>query len=459
MVGAQVLPLDSLLAHQGKTCIRECGGCHDIVRSTQLSRSLWAGAGAFVLYPGARADARGRREKNFARGAAPAVRIPATVSGLPPPPAPQLSPDGKFWWNGEAWQPYPSGSAPQTVHPKAMRLLSCKPKRNGAEFWFVDTTVDDVADLFLRFFVSQGFRLGSGSAVDGQYDRKRGWASSDWYRVKIKSEAKSVHATITGPWVSKRGMVPLRYDLVGFPNQPAELQQSPVEQGATPFSGAPESAPKPNAGPKGTAKPTTVPVTNDLLIFLNDPVNLEQVPTGFPPASLQAGGLPRPKSTASGWSQIVALGTLTLIGVMALVLWHAGAFKSLTTGSAADPAAPVPSASVTKWQLNSCRASTKGYITGYFNCTGSVTVSIPSPITTDTVSVSLPFPDSGSFYHGSYQVGSGFAGVVTVPIVNDYEPKCYSGEFPRTITVYDGPADAPASEIATAQVTVGWRCG
>jgi len=30
-----------------------------------------------------------------------------------PPPAPQISPDGKFYWDGQAWQPMPtSGPAP-----------------------------------------------------------------------------------------------------------------------------------------------------------------------------------------------------------------------------------------------------------------------------------------------------------------------------------------------------------
>src|SRR5689334_4058497 len=29
-----------------------------------------------------------------------------------PPPSPQISPDGHYWWDGRAWQPMPAAAAP-----------------------------------------------------------------------------------------------------------------------------------------------------------------------------------------------------------------------------------------------------------------------------------------------------------------------------------------------------------
>jgi len=43
-----------------------------------------------------------------------------------PPPAPQISPDGKFYWDGQAWQPMPT-SGPAPAPPAEPRVLSSLP--------------------------------------------------------------------------------------------------------------------------------------------------------------------------------------------------------------------------------------------------------------------------------------------------------------------------------------------
>lgn len=43
-----------------------------------------------------------------------------------PPPPPQVSPDGKFYWDGQAWQPMP-GSASIPATPEPPRVLSSLP--------------------------------------------------------------------------------------------------------------------------------------------------------------------------------------------------------------------------------------------------------------------------------------------------------------------------------------------
>jgi hypothetical protein len=40
-----------------------------------------------------------------------------------PPPPPQISPDGKFYWDGQAWQPMPAGPAPQISEGKVLSSL------------------------------------------------------------------------------------------------------------------------------------------------------------------------------------------------------------------------------------------------------------------------------------------------------------------------------------------------
>jgi len=48
-----------------------------------------------------------------------------------PPPPPQLSPDGKFYWDGQAWQPMPSAAAPPPPTPVATTPIGSQKKTFG----------------------------------------------------------------------------------------------------------------------------------------------------------------------------------------------------------------------------------------------------------------------------------------------------------------------------------------
>jgi len=47
-----------------------------------------------------------------------------------PPPPPQVSPDGKFYWDGERWVPMPAGSAPTPPSAPSAALASLKLERS-----------------------------------------------------------------------------------------------------------------------------------------------------------------------------------------------------------------------------------------------------------------------------------------------------------------------------------------
>ena len=340
-----------------------------------------------------------------------------------------------------------------------IRLISYMAKGNNAEFWFANASVDTVAGIFLRYFWSIGFKLKNGSASDSTYTSGPSgtWSRELWYRVKIKEENGAVHATVDGQSVRKKELVPLIIGAPVFPNSnPAPFHQLPPPP---PVPGMP---PPPPIAPYPGAVPMTTTQLRNLFVFLNDPANLQTAPAPGvlpPPPGLLPAGWPTQKSHGMSWGAIVAIGAIAFMTVFVLLLFHDGTFKG---SSSKDTSNTTAVASVVNLHLDACRSQTKGYITGLYNCTGTVTVDIPTPITTDTVSVSLDFPDSGSFFHGSQTIPSGFTGQVTVPIVNDYEPGCVTpGDYQRTITVYDGyaaPGSSAASVIATADMTLHWTC-
>jgi len=48
-----------------------------------------------------------------------------------PPPPPQVSPDGRFYWDGQAWQPMPSAAIPTTPTPIATTPIGSQKKSFG----------------------------------------------------------------------------------------------------------------------------------------------------------------------------------------------------------------------------------------------------------------------------------------------------------------------------------------
>ena len=149
-----------------------------------------------------------------------------------------------------------------------------------------------------------------------------------------------------------------------------------------------------------------------------------------------------------------ALG-ITVIGVVAAVLV---ATKGTSSNPSAPPTAPTAISTISSWKLAPCRTSTQGYITGLWNCQGTVTALIQQPISTTTVSVGLDFPSNESFFHGQISVPAGFTGTVTIPISNEYEGKCVTRTVTAQLDVQDGPAGAPVAPIASETITVHWTC-
>ncbi|HEX4348260.1 MAG TPA: hypothetical protein VHZ73_11855 [Vicinamibacterales bacterium] len=106
--------------------------------------------------------------------------------------------------------------------------------------------------------------------------------------------------------------------------------------------------------------------------------------------------------------------------------------------------------------LTGCGSSASP-LPGSKNCTGSIQVTVPKPVTTGVISVYFNYPDSGSFYHGQVSVGSGAPGTVTVPLVNEYISTCLTSYATR-IDVYDGPQTGPSTLIGSRLVTLTPSC-
>jgi hypothetical protein len=159
----------------------------------------------------------------------------------------------------------------------------------------------------------------------------------------------------------------------------------------------------------------------------------------------------------------------TTVGSIGLVVASTLGFIALANSPSStntiDPIAPVTTVPVIaaspSWShlsLAGCPSSVKGYVSALYNCKGTIKVTLPAAIPSRTVSVSLDFPGSGSFFHGQATIPSGFIGTVTVPITNEDEGSCVVGSYTSNLTVYAGPAYAIVATLISTQVTLQRTC-
>lgn len=181
-----------------------------------------------------------------------------------------------------------------------------------------------------------------------------------------------------------------------------------------------------------------------------------------PPPPAPAPPAPAPPAKASGVQGVLtAIGVLAVAATAILVAIGILSNQNHVTNNITPVNPPVAaSASVTAWHLAACRSSVRGYIAGMYDCQGSVTVHLPTPPSTGIITVSLAFPSSGSFFHGSSsRLPDGFIGTVTVPIVNNYEGACAAGTHTSALGVYDGPASGPwVSKLVSTELTINQTC-
>jgi hypothetical protein len=67
------------------------------------------------------------------------------MSSIPSAP-PQLSPDGRFYWDGEAWKPYPTGPTGGPMVIAAAGQLG--PRRNPFGYWVASLIVPGLGTMF-----------------------------------------------------------------------------------------------------------------------------------------------------------------------------------------------------------------------------------------------------------------------------------------------------------------------
>lgn len=127
---------------------------------------------------------------------------------------------------------------------------------------------------------------------------------------------------------------------------------------------------------------------------------------------------------------------------------------SCTNTSANDITGPsLASVTVTGVQLSACSYSPRGP-GGYFNCQGTVTLTVNSPLSSGFVAVFMSYPDAGSFFHGQKQVLS--TGTYTVNVVNDFMSRCVTS-VSTTVRVYDGTSES-APQLVSAPITLTRGC-
>jgi hypothetical protein len=78
------------------------------------------------------------------------------------PPAPQLSPDGRFYWDGSTWRPYPSG--PPGGPPVVAALGALGPRKHAFGYWFASFVITGLGTMLAGTFL-RGLALFIGEVV------------------------------------------------------------------------------------------------------------------------------------------------------------------------------------------------------------------------------------------------------------------------------------------------------
>jgi hypothetical protein len=107
-------------------------------------------------------------------------------------------------------------------------------------------------------------------------------------------------------------------------------------------------------------------------------------------------------------------------------------------------------------KLNSCPASEHGYIQGYWNCTGTVTVRVNGTISNHVLAVFMAYPGSGSFYHGEEAVSA--PGTYVIPITNQFQALGCHASVSTSVAFFNGPFSGPRVLIVSAPVTMKKAC-
>ena len=129
--------------------------------------------------------------------------------------------------------------------------------------------------------------------------------------------------------------------------------------------------------------------------------------------------------------------------VVIFILAGTACTPSSPTDSDSTPA--VPAVTINSYSLNACTSSASP-LPGWRNCQGTVTLTVNKAVTSGYVSVFFSYPDSGTFYHGDLQVGSGVPGRVVINVVNNYVSHCVTS-YATTFEVYDGPQSAGSAPL------------
>jgi hypothetical protein len=126
--------------------------------------------------------------------------------------------------------------------------------------------------------------------------------------------------------------------------------------------------------------------------------------------------------------------------------------------TARPTAPPAQGVTATHVAFGPCTTPAQGYLPGWVNCPGAVTLTINQNIPSGYVSAYFSWPDDGSFFHGQAAVPAGFRGTLVVPVVNSYVSRCVP-TFASSVTVFDGPLSSQAEpRLVNATITLTTSC-
>jgi hypothetical protein len=223
---------------------------------------------------------------------------------------PQHSPDGRWWWDGIQWIAIaaaeavpavsdaaatshadvagatPSADAPPTI-PRAPdapsgaglappvaaaamaspppplvatqaapTVVNFVPNKKGAEVWFTNIAIDNVATLFARFFTTIGLEFEQGTPYIGSYHKGSMWGGLQRFKLTVTQQADSVHASVTSALMAissgtslgqeRQSRKQIISQLHTFLNTPGNL--SPASAGIPPLAAAYQYTPRKRHG-------------------------------------------------------------------------------------------------------------------------------------------------------------------------------------------------------------------